>query len=136
MGEVFKRPDGGYLIVTEDASGAKINFSVNEQMYQLLVKQGRIKPNGQPSPGPIANTTGVIVPKTLPWLSGGNGTLPKDETQTEEEAIDDEARKLLEELEARKPDRRPPGQGATYKAATSPLIDRLEELAYCEIAGA
>jgi hypothetical protein len=97
MGEIFAR-DGGYLIVTQDAAGAEIAFSVNERMYQLLVKQGRIKPNHQPSPGPIANTTGLIVPKTLPWLSGGDGQLPKDTAQTEEEAIDDEARRLLEEL--------------------------------------
>ena len=89
MGEVFQRPDGGYRVVTENEQGEKINFSISERMYQLLVQQGRIKPNNRAGPGPMANTVGIIVPKTLPWLSGGNGAMPSDKPQTEQEKIED-----------------------------------------------
>ena len=131
MGEVYKRPDGaGYRIDTVDADGKKINFSINERMYNLLVEQGHIKPNNQNSPGPIGNTVGLIVPKTLPWLTGGSGKLPPDKAQTEEEQIDDEARALMLELEARKPDARASGRGATFGPGTSDIKDQLEALAY------
>lgn len=33
-------------------------------------KTGKVKPNNQPKPGPIANTQGIIVPQTSPNLSG------------------------------------------------------------------
>lgn len=85
MGEVFQRPDGSYRIDTLDADGNKISFSVDEKTYQTLVEHGRVKPNNQPGPGPIANTVGLIVPKTLPNLAG-SGAMPSDASKTESES--------------------------------------------------
>jgi hypothetical protein len=131
VGEVTKRSDGGgYQVTSENESGGKIVFSINEQMYQLLVQQGHIKPNNRPGPGPIANTVGIIVPKTLPWLSGGEGRMPEDQPETEQEKNNDEAERILDELNERKSDVRQffgKAKG-TWDSANQPLTSRLAEL--------
>lgn len=48
------------------------------------VWQGRIKPNGYPQPGPVANTTGIILPKTSPAPSGASSN-PSGGAETEAE---------------------------------------------------
>ena len=48
------------------------------------VRQGRIKPNGYPQPGPIANTTGIILPKTSPAPPGAPSN-PSGGAETEAE---------------------------------------------------
>lgn len=40
------------------------------------IRQGRIHPNNYPQPGPIANTTGLIVPKTSPAEHGASSNPP------------------------------------------------------------
>lgn len=38
--------------------------------------QGKVKPNHRPSPGPIGNTQGLIVPQTSPNASGAGNSAP------------------------------------------------------------
>jgi len=44
---------------------------------------GRVQPNQRSAPGPIANTTGIILPKTSPNLSGSSAPTPKAEGEGE-----------------------------------------------------
>ncbi len=44
---------------------------------------GRVQPNSRTAPGPIANTTGIILPKTSPNLSGSSAPTPKAEGKGE-----------------------------------------------------
>jgi hypothetical protein len=67
----------------------------------------------------------IIVPKALPWLSGGNGAMPANKPQTEQEKIEDEAKGLLEELR----ERQAMGKGKTYEVTQSDIKNRLNELA-------
>jgi hypothetical protein len=131
LGDVVKRTDGaGYQVFYKNEDGNTSNFSINEKMYQLLVQHGRIKPNNQPSPGPIANTVGIIVPKTLPLLTGGSGAMPSDRPENEVEKNEDEAQRLLEELKERQPSTSHPLRNAnrTWEHANSPITTRLDEL--------
>ncbi|MFE8645581.1 hypothetical protein ACFX58_10900 [Sphingomonas sp. NCPPB 2930] len=84
----------------------------------------QVRPNGFARPGPIGNTVGVVVPKTMPG-PGAGGALPPKKTETEEERIEAEARPLLDkirEIEAHAKSRKD-------LAEASPLKERLEELA-------
>lgn len=47
--------------------------------------KGQIKPNSQPSPGPIGNTQGLILPNTSPNASGADNSAPTPEPQPKEE---------------------------------------------------
>lgn len=48
------------------------------------VRLGRVQPNNYPQPGPIANTTGIILPKTSP-APGGASSNPSGGAETEAE---------------------------------------------------
>lgn len=83
MGEVYQLPDGNYEVRALDAEGKAGRFVIDEKTYRLLVTSGHIKPNNRVGPGPIANTVGIIVPKTSPNLSGSSAPTPKPEAKEE-----------------------------------------------------
>jgi len=41
-----------------------------------MARKGKVKPNSRPSPGPLGNTTGPVVPQTEPNLSGSTSKPP------------------------------------------------------------
>ena len=51
---------------------------------EIVTEDAKVKPNNQPTPGPIANTTGIIVPKTDPNVSGST-TAPAIKPETPKE---------------------------------------------------
>jgi hypothetical protein len=76
VGEIYQLPDGNYEVRALDADGNAGKFVIDERTYRLLLESGHVKPNNRVGPGPIANTIGIIVPKTSPGLSGNSAPTP------------------------------------------------------------
>jgi hypothetical protein len=49
-------------------------------LFPMTTVQSQLHPNYQPSPGPLANAVGAVVPETSPNLSGSPPPTPKPET--------------------------------------------------------
>lgn len=65
----------------------------------MTSRGARIKPNGQPAPGPLGNAPGVITPKTEPNLSGSDSAPPTKTETPEEQGLLHKAGELLEKGE-------------------------------------
>lgn len=76
-------PDGNYEVRALDADGRAGRFFIDEKTYRLLVSSGQVKPNNRAGPGPIANTVGIIVPKTSANLQGNSAPTPTPEPKEE-----------------------------------------------------
>jgi hypothetical protein len=61
---------------------------VDELEEAVSGKKATVKPNGQPKPGPIGNTQGIIVPDTAPNPYGNSAPDIKSETPEEKSFLD------------------------------------------------
>ena len=59
-------------------------------------KKAKVQPNAQPSPTPMGNTVGMIVPKTQASAAGG-GALPSESAQSESESYWDKFKNGLKD---------------------------------------